>query len=254
MSGARPVYLITGVANEASIAWAVADRLLRNGERCVLASLPKNLHRAEQLLKRSDHSARVLPLDVTDQTSIEQLGAAIAEDGAGCAGILHSIAYASMEDLQGMTFESSREGFLESMNVSVYSLLALVRAVLPTLGTDSSVVALTYHGSQKCMPGYNMMGIAKAALESACRYLAYELGARGIRVNCASPGALLTLSSSAFPDIQENIDRAAAHSPLRAPTRLDDVAAALGFLLSPAAGGITGQTVYVDNGLSIMGG
>ena len=99
----------------------------------------------------------------------------------------------------------------------VGSLLALVRAVLPALAAGSSVVALTYHGSQKCMPGYNMMGIAKAALESACRYLAYELGSRGIRVNCASPGALLTLSSSAFPDIQENIERAAASSPLRVP-------------------------------------
>lgn len=254
MASSPRCYLITGVANEASIAWAVAERLLRDGNSCVLASLPSNLHRTEKLLKRGGYAATTVPLDVRDEASIETLGALLAERGEPLAGVLHSIAYANMEDLQGPTMDTSRSGFLESMDISVYSLIALVRAARPCLDAGSSIVALSYNGSQRCSPGYNMMGIAKAALESACRYLAYELGAKGIRVNCASPGPLLTLSSSAFPDIQEMIERAAAASPLRVPVRMEDVAAGICHLLSDQAAGITGQLVYIDNGLSIMGG
>jgi enoyl-[acyl-carrier protein] reductase I len=252
MTEPRPLYLLTGVANEASIAWGVADSLMRRENRCLLGVLPKNVHRAQRLVKEKGYDAEIVPLDVSQEASIAALAALVA--GQELAGLLHSIAYANFEDLQGTTLETSRSGFLESLDVSVYSLIALIRAVRPALRSGSSIVALSYHGSQKCMPGYNVMGIAKAALESACRYLAFELGADGIRVNCASPGALLTLSSSAFVDIQENIERGSACSPLREPTRMADVAAAICYLLSRDAGGITGQTVYVDNGISIMGG
>jgi enoyl-[acyl-carrier protein] reductase I len=254
MAASRPIHVITGVANEASIAWAVAERLLRSGEPCLLASLPRNVRRAEKLLERANYVAPVIGLDVGDESSFAVLSAAVAAQGQRVASVLHAIAYARMEDLQAPTLEASREGFLESIDISVYSLLALVRALRPFLAPEASVVTLSYHGAQKCMPGYNIMGIAKAALESAVRYLAYELGAAGIRVNCASPGALLTLSSSAFPEIQESIERGAASSPLRAATRMEDVSAAVCFLLSGAAAGITGQVVYLDNGLSIMGG
>jgi enoyl-[acyl-carrier protein] reductase I len=254
MTDGRPLYVISGVANEASIAWAVADRLLKEGRSCLLACFPKNLHRAEKLLKRHGYEAQLVAIDVNDDESIRRLASTIEESGRQVAGLLHSIAFANVEELQGATLETSREGFVEAMNVSVYSLLALVRAVRGRLMSDASVVAMTYHGSQRCIPGYNVMGIAKAALESACRYLAHELGPHGIRVNCASPGALLTLSSSAFPDVQEGIERGAAWSPLRRATRLEDVAATVCFLLSPEAAGVTGQTVYVDNGVSIMGG
>lgn len=249
-----PLYLVTGVANEASIAWGVADRLLSQGARCILASLPRNKHRAEKLVARAGYEATVVSCDVTDPESLEAVGAAVAAEGGSLAGVLHSIAYANMEDLERATVDVSREGFLEAMDISVYSLLALVRAVRPSLHEGAAVVALTYHGSQRCMPGYNLMGVAKAALESACRYLAHDLGPDGIRVNCASPGALLTLSSSAFLDIQENIERAAEASPIRAPTSMEDVSSTVCFLLSGAAAGITGQVIYIDNGLSIMGG
>jgi enoyl-[acyl-carrier protein] reductase I len=249
-----PLFVVTGVANEASIAWAVAAHLLGQRRRCVLASLPKNLHRARQLLRRTGYEADVVPLDVTEDDSIAQLAEHVAKDGAPVAGLLHAIAYANLDDLQGATFETSRAAFLESMDISVYSLLALTRALRPYLGPGASIVALTYHGSQRSIPGYNLMGVAKAALESACRYLASELGPHGVRVNAASPGPLLTLSSSAFPDIQEDIARSAAFAPLRRATRVEDVATTVSHLLSPESAGVTGQVIYVDNGISIVGG
>jgi enoyl-[acyl-carrier protein] reductase I len=248
------INLITGVANEQSIAWAVADRLLRTGHRCILASLPGNVRRAEKLVARAGYDARVLPLDVSADGSLEQLRSTLIEVDAVVDAVLHSIAYAELDDLEGPTLEVSRTGFLKSMDISVYSLIAIVRAVRSRLRCGSSVVALTYHGSQKCIPGYNLMGVVKAALESGCRYLANDLGGDGIRVNCVSPGALLTLSSSVFPRIDESIERAALAAPIKAPTRMEDVASVICYLMSAAAGGVTGQTVYVDNGVSIMGG
>lgn len=253
MSVDQGAYLITGVANDASIAWAVTLALLEARSRCILCVLPRNVRRAEKLVARSGYSAEVLPLDVRDEAALSALGATLAARGESLDGVLHAIAYAPMEDLQGMVFESSRAGFLETIDVSVYSLLALVRLSRPLLKAGASVVALSYHGSQKCMPGYGLMGIAKAGLESACRYLAYELGGAGIRVNCVSPGPLLTLSSSAFSDIDAKIAQSGAINPLRHPTRMPDVADAIAYMLSPRSGGITGQCICVDNGQSILG-
>lgn len=259
------LYLVTGVANEQSIAWAVAEELWRGGDRCALAVLPRNLRRVEKLVAGAGRAAAVLPLDVRDDASLAALaeglralreqgapGAPIGQ-GAPLAGVLHSIAHARGEELMGTTLEVSREGFLEAMDVSVYSLLALLRAAEPLLGEGSSVVALSYHGAQKCLPGYNLMGVAKAALESACRYLAHDLGGRGIRVNALSAGPLLTLSSAAFDGIEEKIARSGERAPLGRPTAMADVASAICHLLSARAGGITAQCLYVDNGLSSMG-
>lgn len=250
--GAR-LHVITGVANEQSIAWAVAAQLLTAGERCLLLALPRNVRRAEKLVEHAGFTARVLPLDVRDDASLAAVAAVLAERDEPLGGVLHAIAYAAGDELSGPTLEVSRAGFLEAMNVSVYSLLALVRTVRPAMRAGSSVVALSYHGAQKCMPGYNLMGIAKAALESACRYLAYDLGPEGIRVNAVSAGPLVTLSSSAFAGIEERVARAGARSALRRPTELRDVAAAICHLLSDHSDGITAQCLYVDNGLSAMG-
>jgi enoyl-[acyl-carrier protein] reductase I len=255
-NGANRLYLVTGAANEASIAWAVAAGLLGDNTRCILAAMPRNVRRVEKLVQRSGYSADVLPLDVKEDASLVELAASVRArigDEGMLAGILHAIAYANMDDLAAGVVDTTRAGFLEALDVSVYSFLALVRHMRPLLGRGASVVALTYHGSQKCIPGYNVMGIAKAALESACRYLAYDVGKDGIRVNCVSPGPLLTLSSSAFPEIEAKLERAGRASPLGVPTQMDDVSATIRYVLSPAAAGITGQCIYVDNGLSGMG-
>lgn len=251
---AGPLYLIAGVANEASIAWGVAQRILAAGHPCMITSLAKNLHRVHKLVTRAGFEAEVVALDVSDDASLRQLAETVESSGRRIAGVLHAIAYARIEDLQGSTLGVSRAGFIEAMNVSVYSLLALLRSVRPWLDAGSSIVALSYHGSQRCISGYDLMGIAKAALESACRYLANELGRDGIRVNCASPGPMLTLSSSAFEDIQEKIERAAELAPLRSVVRMEDVASVVWHLLSQQSAGVTGQVLYVDNGLSILGG
>lgn len=246
-------YLISGVATEHSIAWAAAERLLQEGAICYVASLPANVKRARRLMRTFSKEDDVLPLDVRSDSSLEALGAMLAERGALLDGLLHSIAYAPLEDLAEGTMDTTRAGFLETMEVSVYSLCALVRASRSALKNGSSIVALTYHGSQRAIAGYGLMGPAKAALESLVRYLACELGPRGIRVNAVSPGPILTPAASAFGDIEAKIEAAARRAPTRARTTQAQVAEVVRTLFAPESGAITGQCIYADNGLSIVG-
>jgi enoyl-[acyl-carrier protein] reductase I len=247
-----PTYLITGVANEQSIAWATARSLLESGASCYFASFPANVKRSRRLLREYDAEDRVLELDVRADASLLALRDALAARTDRLDGVLHSIAFAPPEALLEPLLALPREAFADTMDVSVYSLIALLRAVDPML-RDSSVVAMTYRGSQACMDGYGAMGPAKAALESLVRYLAVELGSRGVRVNSLSAGPLLTLSSSVFENIEEKIARASAVAPGRQVLTHQQVASALSFLLGPRSVGITGQCICVDHGLSILG-
>ncbi len=245
-----PHYLITGVANEWSIAWAVVERVLERGGVCHLACLPANERRVRKLMRARNLEELVYPVDVTREDELEQLAQAIAARTDSLAGVLHAVAYADLEELQAGLLSSTREGFAKAMDVSVYSLVGLCRAARPLLRTGSSVVALTYHGSQVCIPGYNVMGVAKAALESLARYLASELGPHGIRVNTVSPGPILTLAASVFDDIEGKIERAAQLSPLRQRTSQQHVAGLVDYLFSEASSAVTAQCLYVDHGLS----
>jgi enoyl-[acyl-carrier protein] reductase I len=246
-------YLITGVAMEESIGWAAAERLLREGATCYVAALPTNVKRARRLMRAFSQEDHVIPLDVRSEASLTELGALLVARNRLLDGVLHSIAYAPADDLAGPVTDVTRTGFLETMEVSVYSLCALVRAATPVLQAGSSIVALTYYGSQKAMHGYGVLGAAKAALESLVRYLASELGPRGIRVNSVSPGPILTPAASAFGDIQSKIEEAALRAPLRQRTTQAQVAEVVRLLFSPEFGAVTGQCVHVDHGLSIVG-
>jgi enoyl-[acyl-carrier protein] reductase I len=249
----RQHYVITGVANEWSIAWAVAKRIAQSGGTCHFMSLPQNLRRVRRLMAELEGDHAAYPLDVTSDASIDEAFAALRGRTDRLSGMLHSIAYADLEDLAAGALGLSREGFLRAVDISVYSLIALARRAEALMAEGGSVVALTYYGAQKCFPGYDVMGVAKAALESLVRYLALGFGPRGIRVNAVSAGPILTLASSAFSDVEAKIERAAQLAPLGRATAATDVADTAAYLFSTQAAGITGQCLFVDNGLSIMG-
>lgn len=246
-------YLITGIANEQSLAWSIAIELIERSEECYFAVLPSNLRRVKRMLKERNMEEFCVPLDVSIDDSINTLGRELGERTKYIKGILHSVAYAPIDDLEEGTVGMTRNGFCETMTVSVYSLAAITRVLRPLLGAGTSIVTMTYSGSQKCIPGYNVMGVAKAGLESLVRYMAYELGPESIRVNAISAGPILTLSSSVFEDIETKIEVMAKNAPLRRQSTSKDIAEAALFLFSDVSLGITGQILYVDCGLSTMG-
>lgn len=248
-----PSYLVTGVANEWSIAWATAERLLAAGTQCFVACLPANRERVRRLMASYGATDRLYQLDVASDASIAALGSEIARRTDRLTGVLHSIAFADAEELDGGILCTTRTGFSLALDRTVYSLLALTRELAPLCGQNTSIVTLSYYGAQKCMPGYGVMGVAKAALESLVRYLADDLGPKGVRVNAVSAGAIVTLSSSVFPDIHDKVANAAAMAPLRRATSQQDVAEVVNFLFSPAAGAISGQCIFADHGLSCLG-
>lgn len=246
-------YLVTGVANEWSIAWATAERLLAAGTQCFVACLPANRERVRRLMAPYGATETLLDLDVGSDASLAAMCGEIARRTDRLTGLLHSIAFADAEELGEGILGTTRAGFGLALDRSVYSLLALTRELEPLCGQDTSIVTLSYYGAQKCMPGYGVMGVAKAALESLVRYLAHEVGPKGVRVNAVSAGAVVTLSSSVFPDIHDKVANAASVAPLRRATTQKDVADLVSFLFSPAAGAISGQCVFADHGLSCLG-
>jgi enoyl-[acyl-carrier protein] reductase I len=247
-------YVVTGVANEWSLAWSVVRHLARGGGICHVACLPAHERRVSRLLRDEGFSsAQLYPLDVRVPESLASVSRGVASHTSHVSGVLHSIAYADGEELQAGVLGTTKDGFVTAMEVSVFSLLSLCQALEPLLARGSSVVTMTYHGAQKCMPGYGIMGVAKAALESLVRYLASELGPKGVRANAVSAGPVLTLAASVFPDIEAKIHRAAEIAPLRRPTTQDEVAAMVAYLFSSDSRAVTGQCLYVDGGLGIMG-
>jgi enoyl-[acyl-carrier protein] reductase I len=255
--------LILGVANERSIAWSIAEQILSEGGHCGFTHLPdrpddekqKNRGRVERCFETIPNRENVkflIPLNVQDDGQVAALMDRAKSEFGSIDFLLHSIAYADRMDLQRDTIETSREGFKLAMDISVYSLIAICNAARPLLSPRSSVACMTYFGGEKCVPGYNVMGICKAALEATTRYLAYDLGPHGIRVNAISAGPLKTLAGSAA-GVGEMLQMYEHVSPLGRNITLVEVGRVGMFLLSDLSDGITGETLHVDAGYNIMG-
>lgn len=245
--------LIFGVANERSIAWGIAQALHAQGARLGLSYAGEALEKRVRPLAESLGCDFVEPCDVTSDEQI----AALAEKAAQAFGqidiLVHSIAFARREELSGPFYQTSREGFRLAMDVSVYSFVALGRALAPHMRPGGSMLCLTYYGSQKVVPGYNVMGVAKAALEAATRYLAHDFGPLGLRVNAISAGPIRTLAASGVGGFKTLYNQFASLAPLRQNVTIEDVGGAAIFLCSDLSARITGEVLYVDSGYNILG-
>jgi enoyl-[acyl-carrier protein] reductase I len=248
--------LVVGVANKRSLAWAIARRLDGAGARLALTYQNERTERdVRKLAETLSSPPALMPLDVQDDP---QLDAAVREAAGALGGIdllVHAVAFARAEDLEGRLADTPREGFFTALDVSAYSLVALARRVEPHMRErgGGSIVTLTYMASERAMPGYNVMGVAKSALESIVRYLAWDLGDGGIRVNAISAGPVRTLAARGVPGFMSMADRAAERSPLRREITAEEVADAALWLASPLSAAVTGDVVFVDAGQHAMG-
>jgi enoyl-[acyl-carrier protein] reductase I len=246
--------VVFGVANKRSLAWACAQSLSGAGMRLALTYIGERMEKAVRELATELPGAIVLPCDVTAPETIDAVFARLGEEFGGLDTVVHAIAYAKREELEGDFFNTSKDGYMLAHEVSAYSLTAIARRALPLMeGRDGSLITLTYIGGERVVPNYNIMGIAKAALEASVRYLAHDLGPRGIRVNAISAGPVRTLSAAGVSGFSAILDQIAAHAPLRRNITADEVGDACLFLSSRLARGITGTTLYVDAGYNIMG-
>ena len=246
--------LVLGVANKRSVAWACAKALRREGMQLALTYAGERLEDSVRKLAEELEVQTVLPCDVTQPGAIETMvdGVRAAFGKLDC--IVHAIAYANRQELTGSYLDTSWEGYCLAQEVSAYSLTAVARQAIPLMeGHDGSIVTLTYIGSERVIPNYNVMGVAKASLEASVRYLAYNLGPRGIRVNAISAGPIRTLSAAAIEGFNEILDHIAARAPLKRNITAEEVGDVCAFLASPLSRGITGSTMYVDAGYHVMG-
>jgi enoyl-[acyl-carrier protein] reductase I len=247
--------LVLGVANERSIAWAIARALAREGATLGLTFVGESLERRVRPLAAEIGADLVWPCDVTDDAQIAALFTEVGERWGSLDVLVHAIAFAQREDLQGRFVDTGRSGFQLALDVSAYSLVALSRGALPLLKSagGGSIVTLTFAGSQRVYPNYNVMGVAKAALEAAVRYLAADLGPDGVRVNAISAGPIKTLSAAGIRNFRDMLHVAEDRAPLRRNVSAEDVAELAALLAGPGGAAITGQVVYVDAGLAILG-
>jgi enoyl-[acyl-carrier protein] reductase I len=253
--------LILGVANDRSIAWAIAKTIMDQGGQCGFTHLPdrpdddkqKNRRRVALCLEGYESQARFLvPLNVQDDQQIAHVMHLAADTFGQLDFLLHSIAFADRQDLARPTVETSREGFKLAMDISAYSLIAVANAAKDILSKHSAIATMTYFGGEKCVPGYNVMGICKAALDSAVKYLAYDLGPRGIRVNALSAGPVKTLAGSAA-GVNEMLHLYRFMAPLGRNITHKELGRVGAFLLSDMSDGITGEIMHLDGGYNAMG-
>jgi enoyl-[acyl-carrier protein] reductase I len=246
--------IVFGIANKRSIAWAIAQRVAEAGARLALTYQNERLgENVRELAASLSHHPLLLPCDVSDDSQIDAVFQVVAQEFQQLDFLIHSVAFAPREDLENDFLNTSRQGYRLAHDVSVYSLIALARRAAPLMEGHGSIVTLTYLGSERVMPGYNVMGAAKAALESAVKYLAYELGPRGIRVNAISPGPIRTLAASGVPGFMKMLTHVRQTAPLRKNTDPSEVADVALFLVSHLSRGITGEIIFVDGGYHIMG-
>ncbi|MBN1958598.1 MAG: enoyl-ACP reductase [Desulfuromonadales bacterium] len=252
MSGKKGV--IFGVANDKSIAWGIAQQLRAEGAELAFTYLNEALEKRVRPLAESLDSSLVLPCDVQNEDEIVAVFSELEKHWGKIDFVVHAIAFANREDLKQPFSQTSREGFRLALDVSAYSLVSLTRCALPVLNDGGSIVAMTYLGSVRSVPAYNVMGVAKAALESSVRYLAAELGERNIRVNAVSAGPIKTLAASGIGGFKEKLRVAEERAPLKRLVTQEDVGKSALYLLSDLSSGVTGEIHYVDGGFSTAAG
>jgi enoyl-[acyl-carrier protein] reductase I len=245
--------VIFGVANKRSIAWAIAQRLSDAGARLAITYQNERMKAEAHDLITTLPGAQAFQCDVSSDTEIDAFYAHLKQHFGRLDAVVHSVAYAPAEELKGDFLNTSREGFRIAHDVSVYSLIAVTRAAAPLMTNGGSVITLTYFGAEKVVPGYNVMGVAKAALEATVRYLAHSVGEKKIRVNAISAGPIKTLAARGVGDFSQMLKGHAERAPLKRNVEPREVGDTALFLSSDLGSGITGETIYVDCGYNIMG-
>ncbi len=251
MAGKRG--LIMGVANSRSIAWGIAQAVHGQGAELAFTYQGEALERRVRPLAEQVGSDLVLECDVTSSQNLDDTFAAIGEKWGGLDFVLHAIGFSNKEELKGRYVETSPENFAMTMDISVYSLTAVAQRAEKLMKDGGSIVTLTYYGSEKVMPNYNVMGVAKAALECSVKYLASDLGPKNIRVNAISAGPMKTLAASGIGDFRQMLHWTEENAPLRRNITMEDVGGAGLYLLSDLSSGTTGEIHHVDSGYNILG-
>ncbi|HEX8707507.1 MAG TPA: enoyl-ACP reductase [Pyrinomonadaceae bacterium] len=244
--------VIFGVANKRSIAWATAQALSEAGARLAFTYQGERLKENVESLTSDMAGSLVVPCDVTVRAEVDEAFERIRDEFGRLDFLVHSIAYAPKEELEGSFVDTTRDGFLLALEVSAYSLASLARAALPLMTEGGSIVSMTYYGAEKVVPNYNVMGVAKAALEASTRYLAADLGKRNVRVNAISAGPINTLSARGVANMGSMLRHHAERAPLGRNVEAREVGNTALFLCSPLSSGITGEVIHVDCGYNIM--
>ncbi len=245
--------LVVGVANTHSIAWSIAQQAREQGAELAFTYLNEALEKRVRPLAEQVDSSLVLPCDVNQDDQVEAVFKTIKDQWGQLDFLVHAVAFAERQDLKGRFADTSRAGFRTALEVSAYSLVALARQAAPLMVEGGSIITLTYYGSQKVIPNYNVMGVAKAALEASVRYLSADLGPDNIRVNALSAGPVKTLSAKGISGFNDMLNHAASQAPLQRNVDPAEVGKTAVFLLSELSSGITGETLYVDAGYNVKG-
>jgi enoyl-[acyl-carrier protein] reductase I len=250
MDGKR--VMVFGVANDRSIAWGISQAMHEQGARLGFNYVGEALERRVRPLAESVDAELILPCDVTSDEQITDAFARIREEWGGLDVLVHSVAYADKNDLSGRFQNTSRAGFLKAMEISAYSLVHLAREAASLMSEGGNIVTMTYYGAEKVVENYNMMGVAKAALEASVRYLAADLGPDGIRINAVSAGPIKTLAATGVKNFRGLMSQFEERAPLRRNVTLDDVGRATLFLCSDMGSGVTGEVLHVDLGFNVL--
>lgn len=258
MSDAKPLMqgkrgLIMGVANDRSIAWGISRAVAAQGAELAFTFQGDALERRVRPLAEQVGSSLVLPCDVTDDASLDATFSSVADAWGALDFVVHAIAFSDKEELKGKYLETSKENFTRSMLISCYSFTDICRRAAPLMAEGGSLLTLTYFGAERVMPHYNVMGVAKAALEASVRYLAVDLGDQNVRVNAVSAGPIKTLAASGIGDFRYILKWNEYNAPLRRNVTLDDVGGAGLYLLSDLSSGVTGEVHHVDSGYHVVG-
>jgi enoyl-[acyl-carrier protein] reductase I len=246
--------LILGIANKRSLAWGIAQAVAREGARVAVTFQGERLEENVRDLAKNLKDPVILPCDVSRDEDIDALAASVKTEMGSLDFVVHAVAFALREELDGEFVNTSRDGYRIAQEISSYSLTALARRTAPLMeGRPGSIVTLSYLGGERVVPHYNVMGVAKAALEMSVRYLAADLGPKGIRVNAISAGPIKTLAAAGVHGLSKMLEYHRTHAPLRKNTEQEEVGDAALFLVSPLSRGITGEVIHVDGGYHVMG-
>lgn len=245
--------IVMGVANDRSIAWAIAQSLAAQGARLAFTYESERVEGRVRKLAETIPNSLLVPCNVTVDEEIDKMADTLRSEFGVLHGLVHSIAFAKAEDLAGEFLDTSREGFALAHDISAYSLVAVSQRLAPLMTEGGSIMTMTYMGAERVMRNYNVMGVAKAALESSVRYLANDLGPRNIRVNAISAGPIRTLAAKGISDFNSILKQVEEKAPLRRTTETAEVGDTAMFLLSHLSRGITGEVIYVDGGYNIVG-